>query len=298
MAKYTRRKHTRHVNGKSVTVREAEVTSVGAGKTYIPTAQANADVKVADKTLKVADNISSNIRLAEGKGLSSMVSFGQQKKFSTPRLSGPLPPVVGEPKTNPKYSRDSTEFARFSALMDNGGRKLPDEQRALKIAEFAHFGQTDQLGAAYLHHPNGVRELMMQLPEYDALSEDDKRDARIAAQLHDVLEDTAVNADDLRKWGVTEKQMKAIDAVTSRKGEAKPDYYNRVLAAGPVATCVKLGDLSHNNLPERRENLAGSPSNPVSEGELDRWSKLGKKYYVAYTALGSTPPPHLQQFKP
>lgn len=49
---------------------------------------------------------------------------------------------------------------------------------------------------------------------------------------------------------------------------------------------------------ERRATLPGSPSNPVKEGELDRFTKLGKKYFKAYTALGATVPEHLKEFAP
>lgn len=231
-------------------------------------------------------------------------------------------PPVGAPKTPPTMTRDSDAFKKLEAFAQkrnrdigetfptgstagDGGRTFNEKRQkaarcefATHIATLAHKGQTDQLGADYIDHPKGVQALMERLPEFQRLTPDQQHDARVAAVLHDVLEDTCVTSDDLRRWGVTESQLAAIDAVTSRSGEAKPDYYKRVLAGGPVSTCIKLGDLSHNNLEWRRASLEGAPGVPVPEGGVDRYTKLGKKYYIAFKALGAEVPPHLQQFKP
>ena len=77
--------------------------------------------------------------------------------------------------------------------------------------------------------------------------------------------------------------------------------YQRILRAGTFALCVKLGDLAHNTLHERRNPLTGSPSNPlppeqVGNMSLDLWTRLGRKYIAAYNALGEAVPKLLQPF--
>lgn len=207
------------------------------------------------------------------------------------------------PKRPPSLTRGSNEWHKFNVTVLRNPAMPGSELKAQMVAFAAHRGQTDQVGVDYIEHPAGVAKLMEQTDAYKGLTGAEQRAARQAAWLHDTLEDTAVNIDDLRDAGFDEDVITAVEAVTARKGEPKLEYYERVKAAGPVAVAVKLGDLSHNNLPERRENLPGSPSNPVppeSVGDpaVDRWTKLGRKYYIAYRALGSTPPPHLQQFAP
>lgn len=207
------------------------------------------------------------------------------------------------PKNPPSMRRGDAEWEKFNAAILRNPNIPASELKAQMVAAAAHRGQTDQVGADYILHPAGVAKLMEQTDAYKQLDGGQQRAARQAAWLHDTLEDTAVNIDDLRDAGFDDDVVTAVEAVTARKGEPKPEYYERVKAAGPVAVAVKLGDLSHNNLPGRRANLPGSPSNPVppeSVGDpaVDRWTKLGRKYFIAYKALGAEPPPHLQQFAP
>lgn len=216
--------------------------------------------------------------------------IGAQLREKTASTAGPL-------KADPYMTKESPAYAIFREEYLN--TTIPaDEDKAAKIAEAVHFGQTDQSGAPYILHPCGVVQQMTELPEYKMLSSREQRVAKEAAWLHDTLEDTVLSPADLKAAGFSEEVISVIDSVTSREGEDKDDYYERVKAGGPIAIAVKVGDLGHNNLPERRESLPGSPSNPVGEGELDRFTKLGKKYFKAYTALGATVPEHLKEFAP
>lgn len=204
------------------------------------------------------------------------------------------------PKLPPRLQADSPEFRQWVARFTHPSTPA-SEAKALHMVRVFHEGQTDQLGVDYHLHPEGVNRLMQQLPEYAALSDEDKTFARQAALLHDIVEDTPIARQNLLDAGFHPKVVDAVDAVSAREGEPKPAYYERVKADGPIATCVKLGDLAHNNLPERRAGLPGSPSNPVApehvgNDAVDRYTKLGRKYYKAFTALGSAVPEHLQQF--
>lgn len=206
-------------------------------------------------------------------------------------------------KAPPTLKRGTPEWENFEKNVLHTDRLPAGPTLAYVIAFYVHEGQTDQIGEKYIEHPMGVWELMKERPEFAQLTDEEKNIAEQAAFLHDTLEDTALTADDLRSAGFDERVIQTVDAVTAREGEPKPDYYERVKAAGPMAVCVKLGDLSHNNLPERRENLPGSPSNPVApedvgNPDVDRWTKLGRKYYLAYQAFDAEVPEHLKQFAP
>lgn len=105
---------------------------------------------------------------------------------------------------------------------------------AVKIAADAHAGQTDKAGAPYVLHP---LRLMLQMC-------DDEH--RIAAVLHDVVEDSDWTFEGLRREGFSETIVSAVQALTRSKGE---DYDEFVLRAGrnPIARSVKLADLRDNS---------------------------------------------------
>lgn len=65
--------------------------------------------------------------------------------------------------------------------------------------------------------------------------------AVMAGLLHDVVEDTAVTFDFLRRLDYPEIVVEAVDAVTRRDGEDYPDLIRRA-AAHPLGCLVKLAD--------------------------------------------------------
>lgn len=105
---------------------------------------------------------------------------------------------------------------------------------AEEIARRAHAGQVDKAGVPYAHHPAWVA----------AHVEGD--DAKAAAWLHDVLEDTDLTADDLRREGVPELVVRTVEVLTHAEGESYQEYLGRV-ARNPLAVRVKLADLAHNS---------------------------------------------------
>ncbi|MEJ2538587.1 MAG: HD domain-containing protein [Gemmatimonadota bacterium] len=111
-------------------------------------------------------------------------------------------------------------------------------ERAISIAAEAHAGQTDKSGAPYILHPLRV---MMRV-EGD--------DARIAAVLHDLVEDTHWTFDDLRTEGFDEAVVAALDALTRREGELYMDFCRRA-ATNELARQVKLADIDDNLDPAR-----------------------------------------------
>src|SRR4051794_30738102 len=75
-------------------------------------------------------------------------------------------------------------------------------------------------------------------------------EAQIVAVLHDVIEDTSVTDDDLRRAGFSEQVVAAVLRVTHRKDEPYADYVVRC-KGNEVARQVKLADLADNGRLDR-----------------------------------------------
>ena len=106
-------------------------------------------------------------------------------------------------------------------------------ERALAVAADAHAGQTDKAGEPYILHPIRV----MQGVTTDA--------ERIAALLHDVVEDSAWTLEQLADEGFSADIVAAVDALTKRRGESRIEAAHRA-AADPIARVVKLSDNADN----------------------------------------------------
>lgn len=104
---------------------------------------------------------------------------------------------------------------------------------AIALAVAAHKGQRDKTGAPYILHP--LR--MMLAVDGDV--------ARMAAVLHDVVEDTGRTLDDLRAQGFPEEVVEAVGHLTKREGESYEAFVERA-AAHPIARRVKIADLEDN----------------------------------------------------
>jgi (p)ppGpp synthase/HD superfamily hydrolase len=107
-------------------------------------------------------------------------------------------------------------------------------ERAIEIAARAHSGQVDKAGEPYVLHPLRMM-LAVTMPE-----------ARMAAVLHDVVEDTAVTLEELRGEGFPEAVLEAVEALTKRDSEDYEAFIRRV-APNPIAREVKLADLRDNS---------------------------------------------------
>jgi (p)ppGpp synthase/HD superfamily hydrolase len=104
---------------------------------------------------------------------------------------------------------------------------------AIELAVKAHRGQVDKAGQPYVLH---VLRVMMRVEE---------EPERMAAVLHDVVEDTPYTLDDLRKIGFAEEVVAAVDSLTRRDGESYEDFVTRA-GKDPIARRVKIADLEDN----------------------------------------------------
>ncbi len=106
-------------------------------------------------------------------------------------------------------------------------------ERAIAIAAQAHTGQLDKGGQPYILHPLRVMLRVTGVPE------------RIAAVLHDVVEDSPVTLDDLRAEGFGQDVLDGLEALTKRPGETRIEAAHRA-ARNRIARTVKLADNAEN----------------------------------------------------
>lgn len=133
--------------------------------------------------------------------------------------------------------------------------------KAMKIAYDAHQGQFDKSGVPYIFHPYHLAEQM------------DDEISCAAALLHDVVEDTDVTLEDLKKEFPTEV-TDAISLLTHNESDEYLDYV-RKLKNNPVAKKVKLADLTHNS--DDTRNALGTVTAPEKrQMQLEKYAKAKK----------------------
>ena len=134
-----------------------------------------------------------------------------------------------------------------------------------ELARDAHGGQTDRQGRDYF--TAHLEPIAARLEAYGEL-------AVMGGLLHDILEDTTVTADDLRRRGVPHEVIAAVEAVSKREGESYDDLIARA-AAHPLGRLVKLADNAH--------NLA--TNDELAETDAETAVRLKRKYERARETL-------------
>ena len=106
-------------------------------------------------------------------------------------------------------------------------------ERALALAAAAHAGQKDKAKQPYILHP--IRVMLNVRTEQE----------RMAALLHDVVEDSDTTFEDLRREGFPEDVIEAVRALTRQDGESREAAARRAVT-NPIARAVKLADVADN----------------------------------------------------
>lgn len=132
---------------------------------------------------------------------------------------------------------------------------------AIVLATNAHRGQVDKAGRPYILHPLRVMLGVESLYE------------RMAAVLHDVVEDTRVTLPDLIDFGYPREVTDAVDHLTRRTDETYAAFIDRC-AVNPLALRVKIADVRDNLSPGRLALLSLKDS-----------LRLSKRYERALTRL-------------
>ncbi len=98
--------------------------------------------------------------------------------------------------------------------------RIDQVARAQAVAVVAHEGQIDKLGVAYIGHPAAVAARFD--PKEQTLE-------HCAAWLHDVIEDTSVDANLLARAGIHDDVIEVVKLLT-RGPDDGDDYYRRIAA--------------------------------------------------------------------
>jgi len=137
------------------------------------------------------------------------------------------------------------------------------ERAALLYCFQLHSGQTDKQGEPYFLHVVRVAMSVMWGASEDMF---------LAALLHDVVENCAVNLSEIGdRWG--ERVRRAVDHLTRRKNETYRQYILRC-RQDAIARRVKLADLEDNLRPDRLTQL------PPDDAQ-----RLAKRYTQARSLL-------------
>ena len=132
---------------------------------------------------------------------------------------------------------------------------------ALQLAAKHHRDQTDKAGRPYFLHTLKVMHYLR--------SDDDELNA--IAVLHDIVEDTPVTYHLLVGYGMSDRVIDGVRAMTKQPGQTPEEYLAQILA-NPDAIRVKMADLRHNSDIRR---LKG-----VTEKDIKRIEKYNKMYEV------------------
>lgn len=143
-------------------------------------------------------------------------------------------------------------------------------EKAITLATAAHAGHVDRYGQPYILHPLHLMA-QMETPE-----------ERMAAVLHDVVEDSTTTLADLEAAGFPPEVVAAVGLLTHEKESVPYEAYVARLKLNPLARKVKLADLQHNMDMRRLPEL----------GAKD-WERL-QKYHRAWLFL--TTPDSLEEW--
>ena len=136
-------------------------------------------------------------------------------------------------------------------------------EKAISLAAAAHNGQKDKNGAPYILHPLRVMARVQSDTE------------KIAAVLHDTIEDTDYTIEKLRAKGYSEQVLEAIDCLTKRDKEDYNGYVKRC-KSNSTACKVKIADLE-DNMDIRRFDVLKEEDLKQLNKYLRAWKYLTKE---------------------
>jgi|SRR5687767_1553296 len=136
--------------------------------------------------------------------------------------------------------------------------------KAIKLAAVAFADKLDKGGKPYILH---CLRVMMGVDQND-------EELMQIAVLHDVLEDTEITAEDLRREGFSERVIKALELLT-HADDSHYDTYIKMVSLNPDARTVKMADLIDNSQITRLKGLR--------KKDFDRM----EKYHWAFTYLSN-----------
>lgn len=128
----------------------------------------------------------------------------------------------------------------------------------IAFALSAHRGQCDKTGSPYILHvlrvmDNAVKTARRYGKLYRlSLKPEDFRILRLSALLHDIVEDTDITFEDLRKKGYPDIVVETVSLLTKRKGEGWHENAIRIIEGRNLyAAIIKSADAQDNADQER-----------------------------------------------
>ena len=118
----------------------------------------------------------------------------------------------------------------------------PRTKKAMQIAFSIHRDQCDKGGLPYIYHPVHIAEQM------------DTEDEICVALLHDVMEDSSMRPEDLRREGFSDRIITALLLLTHKENIPYREYI-AAIKTNPLAAKIKLADLRHNTDISRLETI-------------------------------------------
>lgn len=115
-------------------------------------------------------------------------------------------------------------------------------QRAIEIAVEAHKDQKDKADMPYILHP---LRLMFQMKTDNE---------KIAAVLHDVVEDSNWTVVDLKKENFNNEVIEAVNLLTRDDNDSYDEFIKKA-ASSPLSKAVKIADIKDNMDLNRISNL-------------------------------------------
>ena len=140
-------------------------------------------------------------------------------------------------------------------------------EETLRIALDAHDGQKDLEGNPAILHVLAV-----------GLMGENELEQKVGF-LHDVVEDTDLTIEDLRKMGVEEDVLEAVDLLTHQEGVSYEEYVQSILISGnKTAIQVKVNDLEHNEKRMEQALWKLVSDDHLDMKKLDMYSEIDKRH--------------------
>jgi (p)ppGpp synthase/HD superfamily hydrolase len=137
--------------------------------------------------------------------------------------------------------------------------KMTLVERAVEVALRAHAGQKGKDGTPYVLHPLRLMTRMGTDVE------------RMAAVLHDAVEDSELTLEELRGMGFPDEVVRVVGLLTHEEGMGYEEYVRR-LAGDAVARRIKLADLEDNSDIRRLNGL--------EEADVERLRKYHRAWQI------------------
>ena len=127
--------------------------------------------------------------------------------------------------------------------------KTQNDELIKKFCKFMidkHEGQVDKAGKPYWMHPYRVFENATKIMiDFEIYNKVDYIDIAIAADCHDLLEDTDTTIEEIRSLGASDRAIEIIERCTRKDDESYTEFIERI-GEDIGAVIVKMADLQDN----------------------------------------------------